>query len=621
MSDRSRKMCRKDEIKSAIIKGKEHKTHKSNKIIPERIQKVNFICKCKENCSLLFTDDEKKSIFKRYNSLSTHHEQYELLKGLVIPKNKYVKRQQFNYFIEVSNDNNTKRESVCQYAFLNIMGLKQSSLRKKVQNKRNESEDKRGKHQNNNKKIPDFVIRDINDFLQNLPTEQSHYVKNDRKYLSTDFGSVANVHRVFIDIFPEYLKIVNYNKFLEIFNASKISFKAPGKDLCGTCEQFKSDILNAKQLKNNCAEIEKKFKEHKISANYFYMLRKDITKKFKYDKSHAILSFDFEKNLPLPVTNINKEYYLRQLWVQNFGIHDIKLSKACMFLYAENYAGKGPNEVISFIDYFIKYKLSKETEVLHLFCDNCFSQNKNKYLWLYFNQIVKSSTLDEINIYYPTPGHSFLPCDSDFGLIEKSRKKEKIFLPSQYVNIIKNANLKNPNEVIYVNYPLTNTLKSDGTEIAKVYDYKRIFDEFVRSQLDYCSEVKIIRFTKNTTQISIDLKDEPNISLNLYRKNFKYELFSDSLQNLSYAYNNFLPISREKLCDVNLLLKCCVLPLNTKFYDSLYSEESDDKMTKTKKKFHDKFSNDLNLNDISVDKVEAKTKSNIVNRNKKIKSN
>lgn len=50
---------------------------------------------------------------------------------------------------------------------------------------------------------------------------------------------------------------------------------------------------------------------------------------------------------------------------------------------------------------------------------------------------------------YPEPGHSFLACDRCFGHIEKMRRKiERVYLPSEYENIVKNTN-KNYN-VIHV---------------------------------------------------------------------------------------------------------------------------------------------------------------------------
>jgi len=102
-----------------------------------------------------------------------------------------------------------------------------------------------------------------------------------------------------------------------------------------------------------------------------------------------------------------------------------------MYLYPENYAKKGANEVISFISHYINNYLDIKVKVLNVFSDNCFSQNKNKYLWTHYELLVKSKRIDKILIHYPVVGHSVIEIDSDFGRIEKyKRKYRKIYFPS-----------------------------------------------------------------------------------------------------------------------------------------------------------------------------------------------
>ncbi len=58
----------------------------------------------------------------------------------------------------------------------------------------------------------------------------------------------------------------------------------------------------------------------------------------------------------------------------------------------------------------------------------------------FFTRLVKDSVFKKIRIIYPIPGHSYLQCDKDFGLIEKIRyKTNKISIPSDYVKIVENA--------------------------------------------------------------------------------------------------------------------------------------------------------------------------------------
>ncbi len=67
----------------------------------------------------------------------------------------------------------------------------------------------------------------------------------------------------------------------------------------------------------------------------------------------------------------------------NFCIHNMANEKTQMFVYSEHFAGKGANEVISFLKFYIN-RLSSQINTLYIFCDNCFAQNKNRYIWMFY---------------------------------------------------------------------------------------------------------------------------------------------------------------------------------------------------------------------------------------------
>ena len=167
-------------------------------------------------------------------------------------------------------------------------------------------------------------------------------------------------------------------------------------------------------------------------------------------KDTAVLAMDFQKNMPLPLTGVSQEYYKRQLWIHNFCIHECVDEKATMFLYAEHFPGQSPNDVLSCLHYYIKTLPTEITKIV-LFADNCFSQNQNRYVIAYFHASVHNSKIEKVTINYPLPGHSRMPCDRDFGRIEKKkRKKDKVALPSEWVQLVKSTDESNPFNVVYV---------------------------------------------------------------------------------------------------------------------------------------------------------------------------
>jgi len=142
--------------------------------------------------------------------------------------------------------------------------------------------------------------------------------------------------------------------------------------------------------------------------------------------------------LPLPVTGSGPEYYKRQLWIHNFCIHILATNDATMFVYAEHFAGKGPNEIISILLWYFENILPKQTTHLYIFADNCSAQNKNRFLWNFLQSMVENGRFQDISFSYPIPGHSFMACDRDFALIEKKRRNaDLVTVPSQWVKLVK----------------------------------------------------------------------------------------------------------------------------------------------------------------------------------------
>jgi hypothetical protein len=52
-------------------------------------------------------------------------------------------------------------------------------------------------------------------------------------------------------------------------------------------------------------------------------------------------------------------------------------------MYSENFALKGPNETISFINHNINNNIDKTVEEIQIFSDNNFAQNESRFLWLF----------------------------------------------------------------------------------------------------------------------------------------------------------------------------------------------------------------------------------------------
>ena len=90
----------------------------------------------------------------------------------------------------------------------------------------------------------------------------------------------------------------------------------------------------------------------------------------------------------------------------------------------------------------------QEFTVLRTFCDNCAGQNKNLYIVLAALHLIHMRKLVRIELVFMVSGHSFLPCDRAFGIIEKKiRVTEDLHTTAHYMKLMRLAK-KPPYEVV-----------------------------------------------------------------------------------------------------------------------------------------------------------------------------
>lgn len=176
------------------------------------------------------------------------------------------------------------------------------------------------------------------------------------------------------------------------------------------------------------------------------------------------------------------------------------------------------------------------------------------------------------------PGHSFLPCDRDFALIEKKRKKcDRVLVPSYWVNLVREAQSKVPFTVVYVEHPLTDDLSPDGTAVVKVRDYKSALEKVIATTIQDQSKMKGVIFSREGTKGRMIMTGDCTTTLALLKK--RRGVSSASLRvavkNAGAAFSDFCPIKPAKVDDVKALLQCVALPENVTFYESLQGVGND----------------------------------------------
>ena len=77
---------------------------------------------------------------------------------------------------------------------------------------------------------------------------------------------------------------------------------------------------------------------------------------------------------------------------------------------------------------------------LVLFSDGPSGQNKNHCVVRFLINLCDKGLFETVTHYFPVRGHSFLPCDRDFGCIKRFvRRVDRVYTPDQYAEMILKA--------------------------------------------------------------------------------------------------------------------------------------------------------------------------------------
>lgn len=397
-------------------------------------------------------------ILQNFNDIGEHSAQNVYLQALVkvLPvdqkrKGKHKRKFNFSYEVHVGD----KVISVCREGFASLHGIGAKRVRNVAALKTSASipRDNRGKHKNRKNKLPSHVVQNVDDHIQSFPYNIVHYGPSGerRRYLSSQL-SVLKMYEMFLEkYYPEVLdnakqnendlqKLkceVKYSFYLKYFRDNyNYSFGRPRSDICTTCSKLEAKISHEKNEALKRSSITD-LKVHKQKAKLFYMKMQEYLSKAKENENTEVLCFDFKQNIPCPHLCTSDVFYKRQLWLYCMSVYSGKKSKSIMYTWSENVGKRGCNEVLSVLLHYMDAFLPSNIKNLYVFTDGCRGQNHNQNMLKFWQSMVLNEKFDTIQHFFPQRGHSFLPCDRHFAIIEKmQRKREIVEAPSDWNKII-----------------------------------------------------------------------------------------------------------------------------------------------------------------------------------------
>ena len=360
--------------------------------------------------------------------------------------------------------------------------------------------------------------------VRSFPAQQSHYsrAKNPRKKYLPEGLSVSRMYNLFLEEKqPEYLtylraledcrqKQIQYTgrvvkpmlverTYRNIFDTEfNLGFGQPRSDTCVECDALHMQLQSASEQEKE--DIQSQLDKHHREAEAAYAQLnadkqtakeswKGKVREFSSEiescsvEATDMYSFDLEQNLPCPNIQSSEVFYMRQMWLYNFGINDSVDETATMMVWAENQGKRGSCEVASCLQNVFAMRQSGAKHLL-LWSDGCAGQNKKNHTMVGFlTSLVRNGDFLSINHKFLVRGHTYLPNDRDFAQIEKQKPTAQVHLPQDWISHIQKAKKKHPFTVTsltweafkdYKTYASKNYRKLTKTTCKKTVKFKQI---------------------------------------------------------------------------------------------------------------------------------------------------
>ena len=264
----------------------------------------------------------------------------------------------------------------------------------------------------------------------------------------------------------------------------------PMTDLCWRCQRNNTHIFRSANLTlDEKTELVQKHQKHLDLVNEERELYKKMTAEAKETVQQKGLqrlqrtpantgdfslhySFDFAQQVHIPSMSAQPGpiYFLTPRKCGIFGICCEGFPQQVNYLIDEAVnSSKGSNAVISYLHHFFE-NYGQGEKVLHLHCDNCSGQNKNRYVLWYFAWRIEKGLHTEITLNFMPPGHTKFAPDWCFGLLKRCfRRTDDVSCLEDFTKVVSEST-----PVSKVNIPQL-VGREDGTVVVPTYNWQEFF--------------------------------------------------------------------------------------------------------------------------------------------------
>ena len=347
----------------------------------------------------------------------------------------------YRYFLRKSQE----RVCVCKNMFLSTLGVGERTVYEWIKNTKSGIPDKPNKSSKKSeaRRERDHELREsVTQYLAQLPKMESHYCRasTSKIYLEPVFGNFSELFNAYTDYCKIHdLKSASYSLFKIIFNDMNLGIFSPKKDQCDICCGFNTgnvtnEDYNAHINRKEAARREKKKDKEQCET----------------DQTYKVVTIDLQSVLLCPRLQASALYYKTKLTCYNYTVYDLKTKDVACYFWNETESDLSANSFASCISHYIENSLADDgIKNVVLYSDGCCYQNRNVTL---SNALLKIAKTQNITITqkFLEKGHTQMEVDSVHSMIERKMKHKPIYVPQNYVDIIKQTRPKQPYKVHYV---------------------------------------------------------------------------------------------------------------------------------------------------------------------------
>lgn len=426
--------------------------------------KARCKCKSKENSQIkcvVLTEEDRKRNFQEY----WKHE-WEAKKMFVKfltkkvdtarardRKDKTSSRRKWSHQYFVKKDQSIVR--VCKTMFLNTLSIGEWTALNWQKNEENYLDTEDEEDIDNDLEPRENVqapkpkkmrkskeVEMLEAFFHSLPKVESHYCRKNtsKMYIEPEWNSKRQLYMFYVEDWcpKNNVTALSRCKFSQIFDEFNLGLFRPKKDLCDTCESYKSGNVD-----------DDKYEAH--------IMRKDEGRmekeKDKEEEKNLVYTMDLQALLLSPRSTVSSLYYKTKLAIHNFTFFDLHTTNGYCFLWNETEGNLTSNEFASIISQFVlsRLPLPLGKEKIILYSDGCAYQNR---CCAVSNALLHISSTKEVIIEqkYLEVGHTQMEADCIHSTIERRLQNKKINVPAEYVQVCEQARKCKPYTVHYLSH-------------------------------------------------------------------------------------------------------------------------------------------------------------------------